>query len=79
MRFCFIEYHRAAFPVRIMCALLEVSASGYYEWRDRPESAGSRADRALAVDIRRGHADNRAVYGSPRVHAFCVLRAGGSA
>jgi putative transposase len=75
MRFCFIEDHRAAFAVRTMCAVLEVSASGYYAWRDRPESARSRADRALAVDIRRVHADNRAIYGSPRVHA--ALRAEG--
>lgn len=75
MRFCFIEDHRAAFAVRTMCAVLEVSASGYYAWRDRPESARSRADRALAADIRRVHADNRAIYGSPRVHA--ALRAEG--
>jgi putative transposase len=68
MRFCFIEDHRAAFPVRALCAVLEVSASGYYAWRDRPDSARTRADRALAADIRT-HADNRAVYGSPRVHA----------
>jgi putative transposase len=69
MRFCFIEDHRAAFPVRIMCAVLEVSASGYYAWRDRPESKRAHANRTLAADIRRVHADNRAVYGSPRVHA----------
>lgn len=75
MRFCFIEDHRAAFPVRTMCAVLEVSASGYYAWRDRPESARARADRALAADIRRVHAENRAIYGSPRVHA--ALRAEG--
>lgn len=75
MRFCFIEDHRAAFPVRTMCTVLEVSASGYYAWRDRPESARAIADRSLMGDIRRIHADNRAVYGSPRVHA--VLRAEG--
>ena len=75
MRFCFIEDHRTAFPVRTMCAVLEVSASGYYAWRDRPEGTRSRADRALAADIRRVHADNRGIYGSPRVHA--ALRAEG--
>ena len=75
MRFCFIEDHRAAFAVRTMCTVLEVSTSGYYAWRDRPESARSRADRALAADIRRVHAENRAIYGSPRVHA--ALRAEG--
>jgi transposase InsO family protein len=58
-----------------MCAVLEVSPSGYYAWRDRPESARRAADRGLAADIRRIHADNRAVYGSPRMHA--ALRAEG--
>ena len=75
MRFRFIEDHRTAFPVRVLCAVLEVSASGYYAWRDRPESARAVADRGLAADIRRVHADNRSVYGSPRVHA--ALRAEG--
>jgi putative transposase len=69
MRFCFIEDHRADFPVRTMCAVLEVSASGYYAWRNRPESAQAGADRALVADIRRVHAGNRGIYGSPRVHA----------
>jgi transposase InsO family protein len=75
MRFCFIEDHRQAFPVRTMCAVLQVSPSGYYAWRDRPDSARDVADRDLAGEIRRIHADNRAVYGSPRVHA--ALRAEG--
>ena len=75
MRFCFIEDHRTTFPVRTMCAVLEVSHSGYYAWRDRPDSARDVADRGLAAEIRRIHADNRAVYGSPRVHA--ALRAEG--
>ena len=69
MRFCFIEDNRDAFPVRVMCAVLEVSASGYYAWRGRPQSMRAQADRSLLADIRRVHADNRAVYGSPRVHA----------
>jgi putative transposase len=75
MRFCFIEDHREAFPVRTMCSVLEVSHSGYYAWRDRPESAREIANRDLAAQIRRIHAENRAVYGSPRVHA--ALRAEG--
>jgi len=75
MRFCFIEDHRNAYPVRAMCAVLEVSPSGYYAWRGRTESVRRVADRGLAADIRRIHADNRAVYGSPRVKA--ALRAEG--
>jgi transposase InsO family protein len=69
MRFCFIEDNRRVYPVRLMCAVLEVSASGYYGWRGRPESARVAADRDLTGQIRHVHADNRAIYGSPRVHA----------
>ena len=73
MRFCFIEDNRQVYPVRLMCAVLEVSASGYYAWRGRPESARAAADRDLTAQIRHVHAENRAIYGSPRVHAaLCV-------
>jgi putative transposase len=76
MRFRFIEDHRAMFLVRVMCAVLEVSASGYYAWRRRPDSARTQSNRALVDAIRRVHAESRRRYGSPRVHA--ALRAEGS-
>lgn len=69
MRFRFVEDHREVFPVRVMCSVLRVSASGYYAWRSRPESARATANRALVEDIRRVHASSRRRYGSPRVHA----------
>ena len=55
-----------------MCRLLKVSASGYYAWRKRPESARAERDRELMPRIRRIHAASRGVYGSPRVHAELV-------
>jgi len=58
-----------------MCKMLDVSASGYYAWRDRPESMRASANRQLLDEIRRVHGDSRGRYGSPRVHA--ALRAEG--
>ena len=52
-----------------MCAVLGLSASGYYAWRGRPESQRSVANRALTEDIRLIHAESSGCYGSPRVHA----------
>ena len=67
-----IERRRNHYPVRLMCRLLKVSASGYYAWRKRPESARAERDRELMPRIRRIHEASRGVYGSPRVHAELV-------
>jgi len=75
MRFRLIEDHRLIWPVRIMCDALSVSASGYYAWRSRPESARKIANRGLLDDIQRVHAHHRERYGAPRIHA--ELRAEG--
>jgi transposase InsO family protein len=75
MRFRCIEDQRGSWPVRVLCETLEVSASGYYAWRGRPESPRAVANRALLADIRRIHEQHRHRYGAPRVHA--VLQAEG--
>lgn len=44
MSFRFIEDHRDAYPVRLMCAVLEVSPAGYYAWRDRHSSERTKSN-----------------------------------
>jgi putative transposase len=52
-----------------MCAELNVSRSGYYDWCRRQAQPGKRAseDARLRLDIRRVHEANEGVYGSPRI------------
>ena len=69
MKFAFILARAVAFPVALMCRLLGVSKSGFYAWRDRPESARFHDDARLAIDIAAIHKRSRGRYGSPRVHA----------
>ena len=58
-----------------MCEVLEVSRSGFYAWRSRPESERSKHHRKLVEEIRVIHADrDMKSYGSPRVHQELVAR-----
>jgi len=74
MIFRFIDEHRDAWPVRRLCQALDVSAAGYYAWRDRPASARRQRHDALLVEIRAIHAEVKARYGSPRVQAELAAR-----
>lgn len=64
-----VEAERTNFSVPLMCRVLGVSRSGYYDWRSRTPSARSRQDVELTERITEIHQRSRQTYGSPRVHA----------
>jgi transposase InsO family protein len=51
-----------------MCEVLGVSATGYYAWCRRPESAHAQRDRQLKVLVRASFDGSQQRYGSPRIH-----------
>ena len=55
-----------------MCRVLQVSASGYYDWRDRPPSRRAIDDAVLVERIRAIHAESDGTYGRPRVRAELI-------
>ena len=57
----------AAPAITRMCAWLEVSKSGYYEWRSRTESATARRRAELKLLIRKAFDDSDGTYGHRRV------------
>lgn len=68
-RYRYIVAEKADYPTRLLCRVLEVSASGFYAWCRRAPSARELSDRALLELIRAIHAGSRGTYGAPRVHA----------
>lgn len=74
MRYACIDRCRDLYPIRLMCRLLDVAASGYYAWRRRPEPHRVQRNRELLEKIRSIHAASKGVYGSPRVHAELLAK-----
>lgn len=74
MRYACIDRCRDLYPIRLMCRLLDVAASGYYAWRRRPEPHRVQRNRELLEKIRSIHAASNGVYGSPRVHAELLAK-----
>ncbi|MCU7862641.1 MAG: IS3 family transposase [Candidatus Thiodiazotropha sp. (ex Lucinoma borealis)] len=72
MKYAFIRANSRQYKISRLCNALEVSPSGYYDWRDRPESARAMSNRKLITKISLFHKASRATYGSPRIHQDLV-------
>ena len=57
------------YTITKMCEWLEVSTSGYYEWRDRPESATAARHAYLALMVGKAFELSDETYGYRRIHA----------
>jgi putative transposase len=55
-----------------MCRWMEVSRSGFYEWRNAPESATAKRRGILALVVRKSFDESDETYGYRRVHADLV-------
>lgn len=67
--FKLIDAEKANYPVSVLCRVLHVSRSGYYDWKDRPPSKRDRENATLTEKITEVHNESRRIYGYPRVHA----------
>jgi len=71
MRYHHVDAMKAeGFAVRAACRAAEISASSYYEWKERDASGPSESERSeheLLTEIRAIHADSDQSYGSPRI------------
>jgi putative transposase len=66
--FAFIDSERQAFAVSRLCALFNVTRTGYYAWRGRGPCARARQDRVLSKHILETFQASNGTYGSPRIH-----------
>jgi transposase InsO family protein len=69
VKYRFIAAQAASYPIRLMCRVLSVSTSGYYDWRRRRPSKRQQDNGELVEQIRTFHLASRCTYGSPRIHS----------
>lgn len=69
IKYAFIDKHRDAYPVALICEVINVSKSGYYAWKDRLDLARKIKRKELETAILKIFEDSRGLYGSPRVFA----------
>jgi len=70
---CATESAEGSAPtIEIMCELLEVSTSGFYDWRGRPESETAKKRELLKMKIKALFDFNDETYGYRRIHQALV-------
>ena len=67
MKYAWIGEHRDQFSVTRMCRQLEVSRTGYCQWRGRAPSERSLANATLDAQVAAIHAASHRSYGRPRI------------
>jgi len=67
VRYAWIESYRDLFSVSRMCNVLEVSRTGYCQWRRRPPSDREMANARLDVQVAALHSASGRSYGRERI------------
>ncbi len=58
---------KANFPIKRLCAAMNVSVSGYYAWRGRDKSERACEEERLTLQIEQIFYEFRSIYGAPRI------------
>lgn len=74
MRYRFIRDHQRQFRVAVMCRVLDVSRSGYYDWLKAPADKGAEEKRLLEDEVTQVFEQSRQSYGSRRVRTALAKR-----
>ncbi len=67
MKYAWIREHRDQYKVARMCRQLEVSRTGYCQWKSRTPSDRSIANQVLDAQVAAIHAGSKRSYGRPRI------------
>jgi putative transposase len=67
VKYAWIAAHCDSFPVTVLCDVLNVSPSGYYDSLDRQPSARAERHERIKQDVEHVHAASHGIYGSHKI------------
>jgi putative transposase len=67
VKYAWIREQRDSFPLSVLCEVLEVSTSGYYDWLDRALSPRAERHAQIQVAVQQVHAESHGIYGSLKI------------
>ena len=67
MKYAWIHQHRDSFRVALMCQVLDVSKSGYYDSIDRQPSPRAIRHARIQAAVRQVHCESHGIYGSHKI------------
>ena len=67
MKYAWIREHRDSFPISVMCEVLKVSTSGYYDALERPPSPRAQRHARIQDAVRQVYAESHCNYGSYKI------------
>jgi putative transposase len=67
VKYAWIDSERGSYPLERLCAVLDVSASGYAAWKAGGQCQNRLSDSALLALIRAIHGETKGAYGAPRI------------
>jgi len=67
VKYSAVAQQEGAYPVTLMCRVMDIKTCGYYAWKKRSESILARNRRELTEEIKLIFEAKRQVYGSPRI------------
>lgn len=68
MRYAWMKEHRQEYPIPVMCNVLDVSDSGYYEWLGREPSERHRQKNELCDAAIKSYFQSNRIYGYRKVY-----------
>ena len=75
MKYQHIDDTKKAYPINLMCEVLQVSYNGYYHWLARPFNKRTEENRKLIPLVLQIHKESGGTYGTRRIAKALQARA----